>query len=71
MLKKTVLTFAFLTIFTTFYGFNVRFSTPATDDGLNDEALEEITPLDLLLKENACVISDYDPLIRAISEEEG
>ena len=72
MLKKTVLTLAFLTIFTTFYGFNVRFSTPATDDGLNDEALEEITPLDLLLKETpACVISNYDPLIRTISEEEG
>ena len=72
MLKKTVLTFAFLTIFTTFYGFNVRFSAPATDDGLNDEAMKEITPLDLLLKERtACVISDYDPLIRSISEEEG
>ena len=35
MLKKTVLTFAFLTILTTFYGFNAKFSTPVTDDMLN------------------------------------
>ena len=35
MLKKTVLTFAFLTILTTFYGFNAQFSAPATDDALN------------------------------------
>ena len=38
MLKKTVLTFAFLTILTTFYGFNAKFSTPVTDDMLNEEA---------------------------------
>ena len=38
MLKKTVLTFAFLTILTTFYGFNAQFSAPVTDDMLNEEA---------------------------------
>lgn len=72
MLKKTVLTFSFLTILTTFYGFNMRLMTPVTDEGQSDEALEGIAPLDALLQEhNACVISDYDPLIRTISEEEG
>ena len=41
MLKKTVLTFAFLTILTTFYGFNAQFSTPVTDDMLlNDDAAD-------------------------------
>ena len=38
MLKKTVLTFAFLTILTTFYGFNAHFGTPVTDDVLNQMA---------------------------------
>ena len=42
MLKKTVLTFAFLTILTTFYGFNAQFSTPVTDDMLNEEAISAI-----------------------------
>ena len=31
MLKKTVLTFAFLSILTTFYGFNAQTGTPVTD----------------------------------------
>ena len=40
MLKKTVLTFAFLTILTTFYGFNAQFRTLVTDDMMmnDDEA---------------------------------
>ena len=38
MLKKTVLTFAFLTILTTFYGFNAQFSAPVTDDMLLDNS---------------------------------
>ena len=67
MLKKTVLTFAFLTILTTFYGFNAQFSAPATDDALN--ALAEMHHS--LLPEGSYVISAYDNLIRNISEEEG
>lgn len=67
MLKKTVLTFAFLTILTTFYGFNAKFSAPATDDALNDLAGMRYS----LLPEGSYVISVYDNLIRNISEEEG
>ena len=53
MLKKTVLTFAFLTILTTFYGFNAQFSAPATDDAL--DALAEMHHS--LLPEGSYVIS--------------
>lgn len=67
MLKKTVLTFAFLTILTTFYGFNAQFSAPATENALNDEAAMDYS----LLPEGSYVISTYDNLIRNISEQEG
>ena len=60
MLKKTVLTFAFLTILTTFYGFNAHFGTPVTDDVLNRMAEADHAPL----VEEKCVISAYDNLIR-------
>ena len=67
MLKKTVLTFAFLTILTTFYGFNAQFSAPATDN-----ALDDLADMDrALLPEGSYVISAYDNLIRNISEREG
>ena len=56
MLKKTVLTFAFLTILTTFYGFNAKFSTPVTDDMLNEEADFGNS----LLSDGDYVISAYD-----------
>ena len=65
MLKKTVLTFAFLTILTTFYGFNAHFGTPVTDDVLNAET--DYAPH----VEESFVISAYDNLIRRISEQEG
>ncbi len=69
MLKKTVLTFAFLTILTTFYGFNAKFSTPVTDDMLlNDDAADFGNSL---LGEGDYVISAYDNVIRNISEKEG
>lgn len=68
MLKKTVLTFAFLTILTTFYGFNAQFSTPVTDPVLNTRT--EMNDLSLLA-EGEYVISAYDNLIRRISEQEG
>ncbi len=68
MLKKTVLTFAFLTILTTFYGFNAQFGAPATDPVLNEEAgMNNL----LLPAEGGYVISAYDNLIRRISEQEG
>ena len=64
MLKKTVLTFAFLTILTTFYGFNAHFSTPVTDPVLNEGAgMNDLT----LPSEGSYVISAYDNLIRRIS----
>ena len=67
MLKKTVLTFAFLTVFTTFYGFNAHFGTSVTDDVLNEAVESDYLPL----AEGKYVISAYDNLIRRISEEEG
>ena len=67
MLKKTVLTFAFLTILTTFYGFNAQFSAPATNSALNDETVMGYS----LLPEGSYLISAYDNLIRNISEQEG
>ena len=68
MLRKTVLTFAFLTALTTFYGFN------ATFDGstLNREPAAEPSDGGLeLFRERECVISPYDPLIRNVSEQAG
>lgn len=70
MLKKTVLTFAFLTILTTFYGFNAQFSTPVTDDMLLN-AEKDVMRENSLLMEGDYVISAYDNLIRNISEQEG
>ncbi len=69
MLKKTVLTFAFLTILTTFYGFNAHFGTPVTDDVLNQMA--ETDAYAPRSEEPRCVISAYDTLIRRVSEQEG
>lgn len=66
MLKKTVLTFAFLTVLTTFYGFNAHFGTSVTDDVLNESA-----GIDAPLAEGHYVISAYDNLIRRVSEQEG
>lgn len=62
MLKKTVLTFTFLTILTIFYGFNAKFSASATENWLIRTSI---------LSEETYVISAYDNLIRNISEEEG
>lgn len=69
MLKKTVLTFAFLTIFTTFYGFNAPFSTPVTDDLLLKDASDGTDRS--LLGEGDYLISAYDNVIRHVSEREG
>ena len=66
MLKKTVLTFAFLTVMTTFYGFNARYGVPAVS--LDADSTAYSNPL---LREGDYVISAYDALIRNISEQEG
>lgn len=68
MLKKTVITFAFLSVLTTFYGFNAQFGAPETDDSPTSFIIEA----DLsLLAEGDYVISAYDNLIRSVSEREG
>ena len=70
MLKKTVLTFAFLTTLTTFYGLNARFSTPETEDMALDETAGILTATAPAAAEKP-VISAYDDLIRRVSEREG
>ncbi len=64
MLKKTVLTFAFLTVLTTFYGFNADFAAPA-------EAFAAKADDHSLLPDGEYVISAYDNIIRSVSEREG
>lgn len=59
MFKKTILTFAFLSILTTFYGYNTRTAPTVAADPL------------CLLGEGEYVISTYDNLMRAVSAEEG
>ncbi len=66
MLKKTVLTFAFLTLFSTFYGFTARF-----DDPVKGSPSTASAEFGLLSIEERTVISAYDGLIRRISEREG
>lgn len=61
MLKKTVLTFAFLFILTTFYGFNAPLNASADRAGI--AAAETVVAPKL--------ISDYDGIMRSISEREG
>lgn len=70
MLKKTVLTFAFLTTLTTFYGLNAQFSAPETEDMALDETAGILTATAPAAAEKP-VISAYDDLIRRVSEREG
>ncbi len=71
MLKKTVLTFAFLTTLTTFYGFNAQQSVSVTESLLK-MSVEPAPAAELaLLGEGDYVISTYDNMIRTISEKEG
>lgn len=67
MLKKTIFIFAFLTVLTTFYGFNAEFPAPAVEESRFGELLDE----DRLLAEDEYVISAYDNIIRSVSEREG
>ncbi|MDE6624488.1 MAG: transglycosylase SLT domain-containing protein [Alistipes sp.] len=70
MLKKTVLTFAFLLFFTSFYGIGTRRDVPAFDDETLNRTDDLQTPV-ALLPEGQYVISAYDEIIRSISEREG
>lgn len=70
MLKKTVLTFSFLTLITTFYGFNARMGVPMDGTQLSDEAATDSVTASAVLADKP-VISAYDGLIRSISEKEG
>ena len=70
MLKKTVLTFAFLLFFTSFYGFNSRLAGPAFDDETLSRAGDAAMHAPLL-GEGEYAISAYDEIIRTISEREG
>lgn len=65
MLKKTVLTFAFLITLSTFYGFNGGIVAPG--------AFEMQAPADdhSLLPAGSYVISAYDNIIRSVSRKEG
>ena len=70
-LKRTLLTVAFLTLLTTFYGFEARFAEPATDAAASElTAVEPTGPAALPLAESY-QISVYDNIIRRISGEEG
>ena len=71
MLKKTVLTFAFLSILTTFYGFNAQTGTPVTDPSPVLEPAPKSVGTNALAKERLCIISPFDNLMRDISEKEG
>ena len=66
MLKKTFLTFVFLTLLTTFYGMNAIF-------GLHGSRsyIERMHVSDSPIESASYTISIYDDLIRTVSEEEG
>ena len=67
MLKKTLLTFAFLTILTA-YGYDPRTQTPETGDFPGDTPQRGVAAA---LAANRPAISVYDHLMRGISEPEG
>lgn len=64
MLKKTFLTFVFLTLLTTFYGLNANFDPYGNRTAGSFIGSAERTEI-------AHTISVYDELIRSVSEEEG
>lgn len=70
-LKRTLLTVAFLTLLTTFYGFEARFAEPATDAAASELAAVEPTDPAVLPLAESYQISVYDNIIRRISGEEG
>lgn len=69
--KKTLLTLAFLTLFTTFYGFESREVETEFDEMAAVTAAEQIEPISATLLEDDYTISVYDNIIRRISNEEG
>jgi len=70
-LRKTLLTVAFLTVLTAFYGLAARFETPETEEVATEMAkVEEADPM-AILSEGHYQISAYDNIIRRVSGEEG
>ncbi|MEG0789534.1 MAG: transglycosylase SLT domain-containing protein [Alistipes sp.] len=67
MLKKVVLTFVFITILTTFYGFNANFAGSSSDDARFEKMSNEHS----LLPAGNYLISAYDNIFRNVSEKEG
>lgn len=70
-LRKTLLTIAFLTVLTAFYGFSARFDAPEVEEVATEMAKVEQTDPMALLSEEHYQISAYDDLIRRVSGEEG
>jgi len=66
MLKKIILTVSFLTILTTFYGFDTSLPATASDASAADDDGAVQAPA-----AKQCIISEYDDIIRAASAEEG
>ncbi len=71
MLKKIILTFSFLTVLTTFYGFNSHIPSPRELILFNEKEEQTASDLLMLLREGEYQISAYDRIIRTISEQEG
>lgn len=71
-LKKTLLTFSFLTVLTTFYGFEAREAATEFMPLEHAEMAAHVAKADLqLLAEGDYVISAYDNLFRHVSGEQG
>lgn len=71
-LKKTVLTLTFLTILTTFYGLNARFDAPEMEaTAVEADAAADLAGGSSAAAAERCLISDFDPLMRRVSDEEG
>ena len=66
MLKKTFLTFVFLTLLTTFYGMNATFGLHGSRSDIGRMHVS-----DSPIESASYTISIYDDLIRTVSEEEG
>ncbi len=66
MLKKVILTLSFLTILTTFYGFNSSTDLASAIEQKSTSTIEQSCQ-----PEEKIVISAYDDIIRAASEQEG
>lgn len=71
MFKKSILTFTFLTIVTVFYGFNKRFDGSSIPVNRLKDSLIFSNQVAATYVQDTYVISEYDDLIKSISETEG